>query len=223
MLESKFVAYLRVSTARQGQSGLGLEVQRHAVAEYLRAGARTLCGQFIEVESGRGSNELDRRPQFRMALEPCKKQKATLVIAKLDRLARNVHFVSGLLESGVEFVAADLPHANKVMIQIYSVMAEFERDQIASRTKAALAAAKTRGVKLGVSGRANLNRDVQERKRVADTFAGKLKGVIAGFKAAGLAQRAMVAELNQLGVKAPKGGRWSLIQVQRTMARCNRA
>src|SRR6188474_2519732 len=129
MQEAKFVAYLRVSTARQGQSGLGLEAQREAVAGYLRCGARTPFGEFIEVESGKGSNALDRRPQLRLALDACRRYKATLVIAKLDRLARNVHFISGLLESGVEFVAVDMPEANKVMIQIYSVMAEFERDQ----------------------------------------------------------------------------------------------
>ncbi len=219
MQESKFVAYLRVSTARQGQSGLGLEAQRHAVAEYLRGGARTPCGEFIEVESGKGSNALDRRPQLRLALDACKKHKATLVIAKLDRLARNVHFVSGLLESGVEFVAADMPEANKVMLHMHAVMAEWERDQISARTKAALAAAKARGVRLGVAGRENLNRDVQLRKAAADSFAGKLRGIITGFKAAGLTQRQMVAELNQLGIRTAKGGNWSLIQVQRVLAR----
>ena len=220
MLEAKFVAYLRVSTARQGQSGLGLEAQRDAVAGYLRAGARMPCGEFIEVESGKGSNALDRRPQLRLALDACKKQKATLVIAKLDRLARNVHFISGLLESGVEFVAADMPEANKVMLHMHAVMAEWERDQIAARTKAALGAAKLRGVKLGVAGRANLNRDVQRRKSVADSFAGKLRGVMTGFKAAGLTQRAMVTELTSLGVRTPNGSAaWSLIQVQRVLAR----
>jgi len=220
MQDAKFVAYLRVSTARQGQSGLGLEAQREAVAGYRRAGARTPCGEFVELESGKGSNALDRRPQLRLALDASRTYKAMLVIAKLDRLARNVHFISGLLESGVEFVAVDMPHTNKVMIQIYSVMAEFERDQIASRTKSALAAAKARGVQLGVAGRANLNRDVQKRKSAADSFAGKLRGVMTGFKAAGLTQRAMVTELTTLGIRTPNGAAaWSLIQVQRVLAR----
>jgi len=162
----------------------------------------------------------DRRPQLRLALDACRRYKATLVIAKLDRLARNVHFISGLLESGVEFVAADMPEANKVMLHMHAVMAEWERDQIASRTKEALSAAKARGVKLGVAGRANLNRDVQKRKAVADSFAGKLRGVMTGFKAAGLTQRAMVIELTNLGVRTPNGAAaWSLIQVQRVLAR----
>ena len=220
MQEAKFVAYLRVSTARQGQSGLGLEAQRAAVAGYLRAGARTHCGEFIEVESGKGSNALDRRPQLRLALDACRRYKATLVIAKLDRLARNVHFISGLLESGVEFVAVDMPEANKVMLHMHAVMAEWGRDQIASRTKSALAAAKARGVRLGVAGRVNLNSDVQRRKSIADSFAGKLRGVMTGFKAAGLTQRAMVTELTNLGIRTPNGATgWSLIQVQRVLER----
>jgi DNA invertase Pin-like site-specific DNA recombinase len=218
--ETQFVAYLRVSTSRQGQSGLGLEAQRHAVAQYLQGGVRTNCGEFIEVESGKGSNALARRPQLRMALDACKKHKATLVIAKLDRLARNVHFISGLLESGVEFVAADMPEANKVMLHMHAVMAEWERDQISARTKAALAAAKARGVRLGVAGRENLNRNAQARKGAADAFAGNLRGVMIGFRAAGMSQRAMVTELTTLGIRTPNGGAgWSLIQVQRVLAR----
>ena len=220
MQAGNFIAYLRVSTARQGQSGLGLEAQRHAVANYIQGGAGTPCGEFIEVESGKGSNALARRPQLRMALDACKKHRATLVIAKLDRLARNVHFISGLLESGVEFVAADMPEANKVMLHMHAVMAEWERDQISARTKAALAAAKARGVQLGVAGRENLNRNVHLRKTMADDFAGKLRGILTGFRAAGLTQRAMVTELTALGICPPNGGAgWSLIQVQRVLAR----
>lgn len=219
MHEAKFVAYLRVSTSRQGQSGLGLEAQRHAVAQYLQGGSRTTYGEFIEVESGKGSNALARRPQLRMALDACKKHKATLVIAKLDRLARNVHFISGLLESGVEFVAADMPEANKVMLHMHAVMAEWERDQISARTKAALAAARTRGVLLGVAGRENLNRNVQLRKSQADSFAQKLRSVIEGFLAVGYTQRRMVNELNTLGISTSRGGNWSLIQLQRLISR----
>jgi len=149
----------------------------------------------------------------------CKKMKATLVIAKLDRLARNVHFVSGLIETGVNFVAADMPHANKTMIQIHAVMSEHERDQISARTKAALAAAKARGVVLGVAGPANLKPNIVERQEAANAFASKLKGMIEGMKARGLSQRAMCVELNDLGIKTAKGGQWSQIQLQRIMAR----
>ena len=149
MHEAKFVAYLRVSTARQGQSGLGLEAQREAVAGYLRAGARTPCGEFIEVESGKGSNALDRRPQLRLALDACRRYKATLVIAKLDRLSRDAHFLTGLHNAGVKFVAVDMPEANEMVVTIMAAVAQAERRMISERTKAALAAAKARGVKLG--------------------------------------------------------------------------
>ena len=142
MAQGKFVAYFRVSTARQGVSGLGLEAQRAAVESYLNGGRWQLVADYTEVETGKGSNALDRRPQLRAALDHCKRERATLVIAKLDRLARNVHFVSGLIESGVDFVAADMPQANKVMLQMHAVMSEWERDQISARTKAALQAAK---------------------------------------------------------------------------------
>ncbi|WP_240479877.1 recombinase family protein [Ralstonia mannitolilytica] len=153
------------------------------------------------------------------ALALCKKHGATLVIAKLDRLARNVHFISGLLESGVDFVAADMPQANKVMIQMHAVMSEWERDQISARTKAALAAAKGRGVKLGVAGPANLKPNVEERQQQADAFAEKLRGVLDGMRARGLTRRAMVDELNGLGIKSATGGAWHLTQLQRTLAR----
>ncbi|WP_031431685.1 recombinase family protein [Methylomicrobium agile] len=219
MANGKFVAYYRVSTQKQGQSGLGLEAQESAVMSYLNGGRWELVESFTEIETGKGANALERRPQLRAALEQCKKMKATLVIAKLDRLARNVHFVSGLIESGVEFMAADMPHANKTMIQIHAVMSEHERDQISARTKAALAAAKARGVMLGAAGAANLKPNIEERQQAAEEFAGKLKGVIEGMKARGLSQRAMCDELNKLGIKTARGGEWSLIQLQRVMAR----
>ena len=116
MANGKFVAYYRVSTPEQGQSGLGLEAQKTSVASYLNGGAWELIGEFVEVETGKGANALEKRPKFRAALDACRKHSATLIIAKLDRLARNVHFVSGLLETGCDFVAADMPEANKVMI-----------------------------------------------------------------------------------------------------------
>jgi DNA invertase Pin-like site-specific DNA recombinase len=219
MANGKFIAYYRVSTQKQGQSGLGLEAQQTAVMSYLNGGQWELVGAFTEIETGKGANALERRPQLRAALDQCKKMRATLVIAKLDRLARNVHFVSGLIESGVEFVAADMPHANKTMIQIHAVMSEHERDQISARTKAALAAAKARGVVLGAAGAANLKPNIEQRQQAADEFADKLKGVIEGMKARGLSQRAMRDELNRLGIKTVRGGDWSLIQLQRAMGR----
>ena len=219
MANGKFIAYYRVSTHKQGQSGLGLEAQQKAVVNFLNGGDWSLVTEFREIETGKGSDALDRRPQLKAAIDTAKQHKATLIIAKLDRLARNVHFVSGLLESGVDFVCADMPQANKVMLQMYSVMAEWERDQISARTKAALSAAKARGVVLGAAGAVNLKPNIEERQQAASAFAGKLKGVIEGMVARGLSQRAMCNELNQLGVKTARGGTWSLVQLQRVMAR----
>lgn len=217
-MHTKFISYIRVSTAKQGASGLGLEAQQAAVTTYVQAKGE-LIAQYVEVETGKGSNALARRPQLRSALDACKRQGAVLLIAKLDRLARNVHFVSGLLESGADFVAADMPNANKTMIQIHSVMAEWERDQISARTKAALAAAKARGVTLGTAGPANLKRNIAERQAAADAFAARLGGLVAAFRARGMSQRAMVAELNAVGVSAPSGGLWGQLQLQRMLRR----
>ena len=141
----KFVAYYRVSTDRQGKSGLGLDAQREAVTSYLNGGSWQLVQEFVEVESGKRAD----RPQLAAALAACRKHKAKLVIAKLDRLSRNLAFVATLMESGVEFVAVDNPHANKLTIHILAAVAQHEREMISERTKAALAAARARGTQLG--------------------------------------------------------------------------
>jgi DNA invertase Pin-like site-specific DNA recombinase len=218
MANARFVAYYRVSTQQQGRSGLGLDAQRSAVGAYL-GGHGQLVADFVEVETGKGANALDRRPMLRAALDSCKKHSATLLIAKLDRLARNVHFVSGLIEAGCDFVAADMPQANKTMLQMHAVMAEWERDQISVRTKAALTAAKARGVKLGATGRDNLRRNIAQRQRIASDFAAKLSGVIWAFRADGLSQRSMILQLNRLGIRTARGGEWSLVQLQRVIKR----
>lgn len=219
MADGKFIAYYRVSTQKQGASGLGLDAQKDAVKRFLNGGVWELVSEYQEVETGKGADALAKRPLLRAALDACRKHGATLIIAKLDRLARNVHFVSGLLETGVEFVAADMPQANKVMIQMHAVMSEWERDQISARTKAALTAAKKRGVVLGATGSANLKQNIEERKQAADTFASKLAGVIRGFRAEQMTQREMAVQLNLLSIKTPRGGDWSLVQVQRILKR----
>jgi len=181
MARGKFVAYYRVSTQKQGQSGLGLDAQRNSVLTYLNGSGWQLVGEFTEIETGKGANALERRPQLRAALTLCKKEGATLILAKLDRLARNVHFVTGLIEAGVDFRLADMPEANKTMIQMYAVMGEWERDAISRRTKDALAQAKARGVKLGTQGYANLRPNIEQRRREADAHAAKLRDAIIGL------------------------------------------
>jgi DNA invertase Pin-like site-specific DNA recombinase len=217
--ENQFVTYYRVSTSRQGLSGLGLDAQRQTVSQFLTGGSKTVLNEFVEVETGKGANALDRRPQLRSALELCRKSGATLLIAKLDRLARNVHFVSGLMESKVKFVACDLPEANQLTIHIMAAFAEHEARRISERTRDALAAAKARGVVLGATGPSNLKRHIRERQDAAGAFNARLMPLLNGFVGQGLSRRAMVVQLNDLGIKAPRGGSWSLGQVQRIWMR----
>ena len=143
---ARYVAYRRVSTARQGESGLGLDSQEEMLSRYVASVKGVLLMSFTEIESGRSDTN---RPQLQAALAACKKHKAILLIAKLDRLSRSVAFTAALLESPVKFVACDMPNADRTFLQMVAVFAEYEREQISRRTKAALAAAKARGQKLG--------------------------------------------------------------------------
>ena len=212
---SKIISYIRVSTQKQGQSGLGLEAQQKAVQQYLAKQGSELVAEFVEVESGRKTDK--QRPELAKALEACKKNKAVLVVAKLDRLARNVHFISGLMKSKVKFVALDMPEANELTLHVMAAFAEFEAKRISERTKAALEVAKERGVKLGSAGVANLKPNIEVRQANARDFARSLAGVFEGFQLRGLTQRSMVEELNALGIKTSRGGSWSLVQVQRVI------
>lgn len=230
MANGKYIAYFRVSTQKQGASGLGLEAQQAAVAQYLNGGAWELVGEFVETETGKGVDALAKRPQLRAALEACRKSGARLLIAKLDRLARNVHFITGLMEASrgngknaVKFVACDMPDANDLTIHLMAAFAEHEAKRISERTKDALAMAKKRGVPLGTAGAANLKPNIERRQSDAAAFAEKLRGQIKGFELRGLTQRQMIDELNQLGIRTARGGIWSLIQLQRVLARltCN--
>ena len=209
----KYVAYYRVSTERQGASGLGLDAQRTAVERYLNGGSWQMIAEFTEIESGR---KVRNRPQLRAAMAAAKKARAILLVAKLDRLSRNVHFLTGLLESGVRFKAVDMPEADRTMIQMAAVMAEWEARRISERTRAALQAAKARGKVLGnrnlVAGNAQL---VEAAKARAEA----LRTTLEGFRQQGLTQRRMVEELNRSGVPAARGGAWSLVQLQRVLGR----
>ena len=188
MASGKVIAYFRVSTQKQSSSGLGLEAQQEAVKRFLAGGDRELVAEFQEVETGKGANALAKRPTLRAALDACRKQGAVLVIAKLDRLARNVHFVSGLMESKVKFVACDMPEANELTIHIMAAFAEHEAQRISQRTKEALAVAKSRGVILGKAGPQNLRPKIEERQNAADNFAMKLRPVFYGMGVRGISQ-----------------------------------
>lgn len=211
----KIISYVRVSTQKQGQSGLGLEAQQKAVQHYLVEKGAELVAEFVEVESGKKTDK--QRPELAAALAACKKHKAVLVVAKLDRLARNVHFISGLMESKVKFVALDMPEANELTLHVMAAFAEHEAKRISERTKAALAVAKERGVQLGTAGAANLKPNIELRQQQSKRFAESLRGAFEGFKLRGITQRQMLSELNALGLKTARGGAWSLIQVQRVL------
>lgn len=220
MATGKFVTYFRVSTQRQGASGLGLDAQREAVRQYLNGGDWSVVAEFVEIESGRKTDQ--DRPKLKDALGICKKEGAILLVAKLDRLARSVHFISGLMRAGVRFVAVDMPEANELTVHIMAAFAEHEAKRISQRTKDALAAARARGVVLGAAGATNLRPNLERRQQDADAFAIKLRGVIDGMRVRGLSQRAMVGELNVLGIRTATGRDWNLSQVQRTIARLDR-
>jgi DNA invertase Pin-like site-specific DNA recombinase len=207
----KFVSYLRVSTKRQGVSGLGLEAQRAAVETWLNGGSWQLIEEHVEVESGKDDRN---RPALAKALEACKAYRATLVIAKLDRLSRDPHFLTGLQKAGVKFVAADMPEANEMVITIMAAVAGAERRMISERTKAALQAAKARGVKLGNPKGTKVQDAEKGRKRGAATnaanaqaFAERLRPALA--KLAGMSANAAAAELDRRGYATARGGKWT--------------
>jgi DNA invertase Pin-like site-specific DNA recombinase len=222
--KGNFVSYLRVSTQKKGVSGLGLEAQREAVAGYLNGGSWKLIQEVVEIESGKRND----RPALAEAMRLCKLHKATLVIAKLDRLTRNVHFISGLMESKVDFVAVDMPEANRLVIHILAAVAEHEARAISARTKAALAAAKARGTKLGglrVSaeqfarmGAATIAGARQVRTEKAAGRRAEVLPVIEAIKAEGnTSLRQIAAALNERGIATAKGGEWTATQVMRVL------
>lgn len=213
----KFVAYFRVSTDRQGRSGLGLDAQRAAVAKHI--GQAELIAEFTEIESGRKND----REQLAAALATAKRAKATLVIAKLDRLARNVHFISGLLESSVPFVCADMPEADRTFLQMMAVFAEWEARKISERTKAALAQVKAQGRTLGcpkpeIGSAAGIAR-IQAK---ADAYAMRVGPVVRDIiKLTGASTLREIAEqLSQRGVETPRGNTdWGASQVSNLLKR----
>ena len=211
-MRDKFVAYYRVSTDRQGRSGLGLEAQQKAVSDYLNGGGWESVGEFTEVETGKRND----RPELTKALAACRKHKAKLVIAKLDRLSRNLAFIATLMDAGVEFIAVDNPHANKLTVHILAAVAQHEREMIGDRTKAALQVAKARGVKLGRNGAERL---APAYRAAAINRAKQLAPVLTELKAAGLSARRIAVELSAREVPTLLRGKWHAQTVLRTMRR----
>jgi DNA invertase Pin-like site-specific DNA recombinase len=219
---TSYVAYLRVSTDKQGKSGLGLEGQQAAIDGFLKDTDTLLQPPFIEVESGK-NNE---RPKLLEAVAMCKRTGATLLIAKLDRLARNVAFIANLMEAGVPFVAIDMPMANKFMLHIMAAVAENEREMISQRTKAALKAAKARGVKLGGDrgyrplSPPDASKATVVRKARADQAAFSVLPLIRDLQVQGVTSlNALASKLNERGQQTPRGGAWTATAVKRALAR----
>jgi DNA invertase Pin-like site-specific DNA recombinase len=221
MAEGKWISYLRVSTDRQGKSGLGIEAQRSAVADYLNGGKWSLVKEFVEVESGKRSD----RPMLAKAVQACRAHGAKLVIAELDRLSRDAHFLLGLEKAGVDFVAADMPNANRLTVGIMAMVAEEERRMISKRTKDALAAAKRRGTKLGgdrgvVPSKRARAMGVEALRARANAKAADLAPIIKELQATGKTSlRAIATGLNEVGIPTARGGEWSSPQVMRILER----
>jgi len=215
MAEGRFVSYLRVSTERQGRSGLGLDAQRDAVAAYLNGGQWELLAEYVEEETGKGADPLRRRPQLQTALDYARRAKATLVIAKLDRLSRNMAFIAQLMETGVEFVAVDNPTATRLTLHILAAVAEHERAMIGERTKAALVAAKARGTVLGANGKERARIHKAEALDRLEPLASRLRTL----RADGLSVRRIVVALNGEGVPSPGGGSWHVGNLHRALQR----
>lgn len=219
-----FIAYFRVSTDRQGKSGLGLDAQREAVRGYV-TGHGSIIEEFTEVESGK-KNE---RPQLAFALAACRRHRAILIIARLDRLARNLAFIANLMESGVDFVAVDMPHANRLTVHIIAAVAEDEGRRISTRTRDALAAAKKRGIRLGnPNPRTALALAHQAHRTAASRYASTVRPLIEKLRAEEVGEgeekkkrslRSIAEELNLRNVKTARGGVWHAQQVANVLQR----
>jgi DNA invertase Pin-like site-specific DNA recombinase len=217
------VTYIRVSTAGQGKSGLGIEAQRAALARFVEAEGCEVLAEFVEVETGKGADAIDRRPHLAAALALAKKAKAAVVVAKLDRLSRDVAFISDLMARRVPFIVAELgADADPFMLHLYAALAEKERNLIADRTRVALAARKAQGVKLGNP--VNLAeagaKGAATQRAEADAFAANVLPIVRQIQAGGAATpRAVAAALNARGVRTARGGVWHDSTVRNLLAR----
>jgi len=215
MKPGKLVAYYRVSTAKQGQSGLGLAAQQEALARFAEAEGMEIASEFTEVESGKGSDALDRRPELRAALEAAKREGCSIVVSKLDRLSRDVHFISGLMAHRVPFIVAELgADVDSFVLHIYAALAEKERRLAGERTKAGLERAKARGVVLGKHGKVLALQNAAQADKHALQIAPTVKQLRRGRTV-----RELVAAMNKRDVLTAKGGRWHISSVHRLLKR----
>jgi DNA invertase Pin-like site-specific DNA recombinase len=216
------VSYLRVSTDRQGKSGLGLEAQRKAIAAFAEAGGFVIVAEHVEVETGKGADALERRPQLAAALNVARKTKCPVVVAKLDRLSRDVAFIAGLMAQRVPFLVAELGEGvDPFVLHLYAALAEKERAMISARTKAALASKVGTGALGNKTNLAEASAKGAKAQRVeADAFAANVLPLITNIRAAGATSlRAIAAELNARKVETVRGGEWTAVQVDRILKR----
>ena len=209
------VAYLRVSTGKQGKSGLGIEAQREAIARFAQAEGLVVASEHVEFETGKGADALDLRPQLRLALDRARKLKCPIVVAKLDRLSRDVAFIAGLMAQRVPFVVAELgPNIDPFILHIYAALAEKERAMISARTKEALAQAKAKGVRLG-NPRLNEVRAkaAESMKAAAERFAANILPLIRPLRTGGKSLREIAKALDARGVPTARGGKWAATQI----------
>jgi DNA invertase Pin-like site-specific DNA recombinase len=221
-MNTNLIAYLRVSTGQQGKSGLGLDAQRTAIEAFAQANGLNILAVHVEVETGKGADALDRRPILAKALAEARKAKCSVVVAKLDRLSRDVAFIANLMVQRVPFIVAELGiDADPFMLHLYAALAEKERALISSRTKAALAAKKAQGVKLGNPRAAEASVLAGEAKRAnANAFAANVLPIVQQLQAAGVTTLAAIAEaLNARGVKTARGGDWHASSVRNILLR----
>lgn len=220
--DRRAIAYLRVSTSKQGASGLGIEAQRAAIARFAEAEGFQILAEHIETETGKGADALDRRPVLAAALAEARKAKVPVLVAKLDRLSRDVHFISGLMAQRVPFIVAELGlDADPFMLHLFAALSEKERALISARTKDALAAAKARGVKLGSpaieKARAS---SIATNQANAAAHAARVLPVIEAIRKTGATSlRAIAAELTARKVETVRGGAWSAMQVSNILKR----
>src|ERR1700722_14114885 len=216
------IAYTRVSTSQQGRSGLGIEAQRQALANFAKSEGFTIAREFVEVETGKGSDALDRRPQLKAALAAARKLKCHVAVAKLDRLSRDVHFISGLMAHKVPFLVAELgSDVDPFVLHLFAALAEKERTLISSRTRQALTAAKDRGVSLG-NPRLHVARKsaVEAVKAEADRYAANVLPIIREAQKAGANTLRQIAEaLNARGIATARGGQWYAQSVANVLRR----